>query len=174
MFNSRHGHKTLLLKFRTGCGDQATFCRVLTHFCLVRRLRMRGTVTPHLHMSLLHGYILYCKGDRLWNGIVFWKEMTRNFFLRIRKKSKNTKHAPVMFGISCCLFSTFKNLKTIERVLGNCILDVIRICRTLPVWGEIEQWYCWTLYMQAGKHCIQNSAVTDWKFIRKETSELIS
>ena len=33
---------------------------------------------------------------------------------------------------------TFKNLKTIERVLGNVILNVTRICRKRPVWVKIE------------------------------------
>jgi len=172
---SQAGHKTLLLNNRTGCGGQVTFCRVVTHFSLVRRLRMRGTVTPHLHMSLLHGYLLYCKGDRKGKDTVFWKGMTRiSFFAHYKiRKIQNMR----LLSLACLpvCSSAFKNLKTIERVLENVILDVTRICRKLPVWVKIEQWYWWTLYsyMHVCTRCACNSAVTGLKFTRKETVQRI-
>ena len=70
---------------------------------------MRAAVNPHLHVSLLHGNLFYCKGDGKGNDTVFEKGMTGNSFLVHYKKKQKYK---------TCICYLVRVLLSIRPLLG--------------------------------------------------------
>ena len=103
--------------------------------------------------------------------------MTQNYFFFAHcKKSKNTKHAPVAFCMSSCP-SAFRNLKTIERVVGNVILD-------LDIWLAVHHsitflllptWYTNFFYIHINYVKLNSSTCFERNplIIRRSTTQIV-